>query len=355
MEEFRIHREKADPEKEGWFHKATVMPAVLEWLDDLATEQCDVQIIRLLRAMFSPQPDQRPNAEQVWKVLTTCTHSSDISTIYFCGPCCMPLLREDPLLKLEPGVDPSQTMYAPSFASNNTTPVSTDLSFKTKYGKDLQLDVCWIRNLRHWSRSMLDVVQVGKHIHLLARKRIVSSGDDAGSIIAENEAEILRKVQHRHIVKLHGTYRQGDVFTLLFDPAANHDLRSYLELVERHSIQKSKLPIDILEFMTRSFGCLANALACVHAAGYDHGDIRPENILVHDKRIYLSKFSFGLKLDTGTSDRGPSYPELHRFIDLFGKLSLGRWGESQTPASTERQQRQQVIHSLHHISRSFSI
>lgn len=353
MEEFRLHRIKADPEEKGSFYKAEVMAATLKWLDDLATERCDVQIIRLLCNMFNSRPDHRPDAEGVWKTLTTCTNNGPLSTIYFCGPCCMPLLHGDPLLEADPDLDPSQTKYASSLPLPNATPVNGDLFFNTIYDKDSRLDVSWQRNLRHWSRSTLDVVQIGRHPHLLARKRIISSEDDEGSCIAKNEADILRKVKHRHIVTLYGTYRRGDVFTLLFEPAADHDLRSYLELAELYSNQKSKLPIDP-DFMTKSFGCLANALACVHAAGYDHGDIRPENILVHNHRIYLSKFSFGLKSDIGKRDNGPSYKQLHRFIDLFGKLSLRMQGESQTPAGSERQQRQQVrtsssLHFRRHI------
>lgn len=313
---------------------------MFEWLDELATERCDVQIIRLLREMLDFDPDRRPNAEQVWKVLTTITNNtSPLSTIYFCGPCCMPLLHKDPLLKIDPGVDPSQTKYASSVPLHNPTPVSKDLYFGKTYAGDEQLDVSWKRNLRHWNRSILDVVQGESH-PLLARKRIISSGNDEGSSLAKNEAEILRKAEHRHIVTLHSTYRQGDVFTLLYKPAADHDLRSYLELAEVCTNQRGKVPVD-LDFMTRSFGCLANALACVHAAGYDHGDIRPENILVHDHRIYLSKFSFGLKLEFGAQDSRPSNQQPYRFLN-FGRLSLGRPGEDQTSAGTERQQRQQV-------------
>lgn len=126
MADFLTHREKADPEREGWFHKATVMPAVLEWLEALISDRCDVQMIQLLRAMFNLQPEQRPNAEQVWKSLTTCTKSSDTTDIHFCGPCCMPLILEDPLLKAEPGVDPSRTQYISPAGFIDNSQVNTD-------------------------------------------------------------------------------------------------------------------------------------------------------------------------------------------------------------------------------------
>ena len=355
MDDFLKHRREADPDGEGYFHNDKVIPAVLTWLDDLATERCDVQIIRLLRTMFSIQPSHRPNAEQVWKTLTTITKTSLFPAIYFSGPCCMPLLHEDPLLKTDPCVAPSQTKYSSSMPLLEATPVSRDLYFKNKYDKGQRFDVEWKRNLRHWNFSILDVVQDGSRPYPLARKRIKSSGDDEGSFLAKNEAEILRKVKHRNIVTLHGTYCHGDQLTLLFEPAADHDLRSYLELTELYSNRGKELFVD-LDFMTRSFGCLANALACVHEAGYDHGDIRPENILVHEGKIYLSKFSFGLKWDIGTNDSQPSNQQPYRFKDLFGKLSLRSLGEGQTPAVTGRQQRQQVkISCSSHFPRRFQL
>lgn len=332
IKDFEQYRRKVDPDDRGWYHKAQVMPAVLEWLDGLVTEGCDVKIMRLLRAMFSPKPDHRPNAEQVWKVLTTCKTSAKVPPIYFCGPCCMPFLHDDLLLTADPRSDPSRSNYVYSIQPSRPESVSRDLHFKTQYERGAQLDLRWERNSRHFSRSILDVVQ-SEASYLLSRKRVSSPADDEeSSTLARKEAEILRAVKHRHIVGLHGTYRQGDVYALLFEPAADHDLRTYLELVS-----KSKDKMD-LNFLTKTFGCLAKALACVHAAGYDHGDISSENILVHNRRVYLSKFSFGLKVATGRKESVRSGPL--DFIGI-GKLSL-RQGSNQALADTERQQRQQV-------------
>ena len=326
--EFYAHRRSADKEGDGYFHRT--VPAVIQWLESLATERCDVQIIRLLRAMFQLQPGCRPDAEQVWKVLTTCTTNTYPAKKYFCGPCCMPLLHNDPLLVTKPESNPSETVYASSLSVQNALPISKDLYFKTKYGPDQQIALHWVRNLRHWGRAVLDVVQDDQYPHLLARKRIRSPEDDEGSIPvpAKNEAEILRKVKHRHIVTLRGTYQQGNIYTLLFEPAADHDLRSCLELAELDKVQSREF-IDAT-FLTRSFGCMANALACVHAAGYDHGDIRPENILVHESRIFLSKFSLGLKSDASVKENEANSQQDHRFIDLLGKLTLRGGGESST-------------------------
>ncbi|KAL8827449.1 MAG: hypothetical protein Q9191_003174 [Dirinaria sp. TL-2023a] len=269
------------------------------------------------------RPDRRPDAEQVWKTLTTCTAENDI---FFCGPCCMPLVHYDPILTNNLLEDPAEAQYASDLSTTDAVRVITDNYFSEHYNEDQQLDLRWVRNLRHWNHSILDVVQDGTLPHLLARKRLqpLENSDLDASIYARNEAEILRVMDHRHIVKLYGTYLQGNIHTLLYEPAADRDLRSYLELVAlKHERNEIATTGKEFEFLTRCFGCLANAMAHLHNRGYDHNDIRPENILVHDMgkkpRIFLSKFSFGLKFE-GASASGKNW----RFINGFGKLSLTR-------------------------------
>ena len=110
---------------------------IITWLESLATERCDVQIVRLLRAMFD-KPDRRPDAENVWKVLTTCTTQGDRSL--FCGPCCMPLVHDDLILTSDPEISPSKATY------DIVLPVTmakypTDLCFNKQYNEDEQLDL----------------------------------------------------------------------------------------------------------------------------------------------------------------------------------------------------------------------
>ena len=232
----------------------------------------------------------------------------------------MPLRYNDPLLTENVDTHPSQIDYASSRRVQGIVPIPKDLYFQTFYERDQELGLDWVRCVQLWDGSTLDVVRGEEYAHLLARKTIIAGENDKGYEYAQNEAEILRKVKHPHIVTLHGTYRQGDVYALLFEPAAISDLRSYMDLAELEKITPRHLPIDI-SFLNTIFGCLANALACVHAAGYDHGDIRPGNILVDNDRVFLSGFTFGLKTHRA---RGSSNGQRHRFIDIFGKLGLGQ-------------------------------
>lgn len=220
----------------------------------------------------------------------------------------------------------------PFVSGRELVPVPTDLSFNTLYKENEELALQWVRNLRHWPHALLDVVRTTESHHPLARKRIDAK---EGSTLAIIEAEILRNVRHHHVVTLHATYQQGQVYGLLFEPATDYDLRSYMELAELRMVHNRHVPVDI-KFLTESLGCLASALAAVHAAGYDHGDIRPENILVHERRIFLSKFSLGLRCEN-TGPTGSSRPQrLYRYVDWFGRLSLGRQDE---PDSLNRRPR----------------
>lgn len=287
-------------------------------------ERCDVQIIHLLSAMFNEQPEHRPDAEQVWKVLTTCTSNTKK---HFCGPCCMPLLNNDPLITREPESDPSKTEYASSMLSKNIEDVKSvpvDLHFRPYFEWDESLEYYWVRNVRHWKYTTLDVVTSYSSPDLLARKRITTKYSD-GTVCATTEAEILRQVHHRHVVTLHSTYRQGDVHALLFQPAADCDLRTYLELTELQNKSNGTLDLPLYEgLLIKIFGCLASALASVHAAGYDHGNIGPRNILIHNGIVFLSKFSLGLKIESGSWGGGNQQPGTYRFIDYFGSIGLGR-------------------------------
>ena len=238
----------------------------------------------------------------------------------------MPLYRHDPLLHADSDCEPSETEYAVAESPNTPGPIPDDLNFKMRYRAGQGPRLQWKRNLRHWENATLDVVK-GQSPHPQARKRIFLAENQKTSARANNEAEILRKVKHRHIVELCSTYYQDDMMTLHFEPAADFDLRSYLELFElrlkrsRDNPEKPG-PLVELELLTESFGCLSGALSTIHAAGYDHGDIRPENILIHDKRIFISKFSFGLK--HGSSAKAST--GLMRFFNNFGSMDLENHG-----------------------------
>lgn len=295
---------KKDATGNGYYHN--VIEAVIEWLVSLSKsnpERSDVQILRLLTAMFSTQPSSRPSADEVWKTLTCCTRGGPKDEAkFYCGPCCMPILKSEVSLSEDLSSDPSRANYSSSEAikgdmvTMERKPTESPF-FKTEVLLDNRVGLDWVRNVRHGTHSVFDIVaDHGASYHLL-RKRSISDRHDVHWALANNEARILQKVHHRHMISLFRTYRQGNVLTILYEPASQYDLRSYLELAE-------VCPQDT-DFLVRSFGCLANAVARLHKEGFDHGDIRRENILVHVQeerpRIKLTKFSFGQKIENGNS------------------------------------------------------
>ena len=86
----------------------------------------------------------------------------------------MPLLYNDPVLTLKPDAHPSETEYASSVLVQSLVPVPQDLFFQTEYERDEELGLQWVRNVRHWSHSTLDVVMGEGYPHLLARKRVTA-------------------------------------------------------------------------------------------------------------------------------------------------------------------------------------
>ena len=230
----------------------------------------------------------------------------------------------------------SHCRYASSEPVYNTVVVPEDLFFKKSFEGGNGPRFQHVRNVRYWDCAVLDIVR-SKGPYSETRKRLICTKENEhASERAENEAKILRKVKHTQIVNLRSTYIYNGQLTLHFQPAADFDLRTFLDLVEirfmkskQQKFSHSQLEKD-LRVLTESFGCLSNALATIHEAGYDHGELRPENILVHDGRVYISKFSYGLEHATSNSSSGSD--SSHRFIDRFGGMGLRR-GKRQAAAN----------------------
>ena len=225
---------------------------------------------------------------------------------------------------------PSDIDYASSRRVHDKVPIPKDPYFQTSYERGQELGLDWVRCVQHWDRSTLDVVCGEEYPHHLARKTITAGENDRGYEYAQNEAEILRKVKHPHIVTLHGTYRQGDTYALLYEPAANFDLRSYMDLAELEKLRARDLPVDI-SFLNTTFGCLADALACVHAAGYDHGDIRPGNILVDNDRIFFSGFHVRAKDPSCPRWQQWTTSSIHRYLWKIGTWTTSRGRDREQP------------------------
>jgi TolA-binding protein len=104
------------------------------------------------------------------------------------------------------------------------------------------------------------------------------------------EIEILKRLQHRHIVELVGSYTDSKYMALIMSPVAEMDLDAYL----------TRTTISNYPELRTFFGCLATALEYLHEQKIRHKDIKPGNILVDRGNILFA--DFGLSFDFADAD-----------------------------------------------------
>jgi serine/threonine protein kinase len=97
----------------------------------------------------------------------------------------------------------------------------------------------------------------------------------------ETELAALKRLNHEHLVRVHGSYTDDKYVALLMSPVADYNLKVYLQ----RPVQKTEMPT-----FRRWYGCLANAIAYLKDMEIRHKDIKPENILVKGKTIFLTDF-----------------------------------------------------------------
>ncbi|KAG5922916.1 hypothetical protein E4U42_005155 [Claviceps africana] len=189
----------------------------------------------------------------------------------------------------------------------------------------------------------------------LARKRIPRR---RGFSIEDlrREGLTMRKLDHRHIVKLVATYApRSHELCLLIWPAAVCNLNRLLDdieclrtddgdrddIVERLSalnltdlsaIDSTKITMGDqymgatsekcpLDYLRTIVGCVARAMAHCHANDVRHLDIKPSNILLRPDRVYLA--DFGISRDVSGQDQtitdGMPGTERWRAPELYGE------------------------------------
>ncbi|CAN9352420.1 unnamed protein product [Alternaria alternata] len=172
------------------------------------------------------------------------------------------------------------------------------------------------------------------------------------------EIEVIKKLSHRHIIRLMGTYTHGPFLGLLLWPVATCDLASLLEDVDwlqKPILLEQGLPLKLSEewteqteerearlqalgillggvttlardsavaFLKSTIGCIASAVAYIHESDIKHKDLKPSNILLSRNGLWLTDFGTATDfsvLTTSVTDNGergtPKYfaPEVARF------------------------------------------
>jgi serine/threonine protein kinase len=125
----------------------------------------------------------------------------------------------------------------------------------------------------------------------------------------ENELSVLRRLSHRHIINLVGSYTDPRFVGILMHPVADCNLKEYLE----GSFEAS--------FLCSYFGCLTSAVSYLHENSIRHKDIKPQNVLVKDHRIILT--DFGISRDSTGAQSTTSGPTVRSPRYCSPEVALG--------------------------------
>lgn len=118
------------------------------------------------------------------------------------------------------------------------------------------------------------------------------------------EVEHLQRVQHKHVVRVVGTYTFKNDLCILLYPAAEWNLEEYMEDTlalarqyrERSGTNPSLELVCRRVALLRFFGCLSYAMDFLSSKAIKHMDLKPKNLLVHPMaemgayKIYIADF-----------------------------------------------------------------
>ena len=135
----------------------------------------------------------------------------------------------------------------------------------------------------------------------------------------ENELKALKKLSHKHLVKLIGSYTDELHVGLVVLPVADMNLTTYL-------CSAPEACPDRANCLRTFYGCLAAGVEYLHGQRIRHKDIKPENVLVlvKDRRVLLADFgtSHNWEDDAGASSSGTvreAYTERYCAPEVTGK------------------------------------
>ena len=120
--------------------------------------------------------------------------------------------------------------------------------------------------------------------------------------IFKREVSHMKRLSHRHMVRYLGSYTDPQYVGIIMEPVAEMDLAVFLS-------QPAFRPVD-LDCIRHAFGCLCAAITYLKSQRVRHKDIKPENILIKQRKVFLTDFGIAinwktLEKSTTTGDHGP--------------------------------------------------
>lgn len=168
-----------------------------------------------------------------------------------------------------------------------------------------------------------------------------------------DEAELLKKLHHAYIVKLHTTAEVGDRFAFLTEPAFAEKADRRIETLGHRLRKEGRLHIDLLQRFGED---LLEVVKYLEEQGIAHRDIKPDNIAVgmigRGDKLHLVLFDFSLSrtppenIKAGTQGyldpmlplrkRWDLYAERYAAAATLFELATGmlpRWGDGRSEPS----------------------
>lgn len=99
-----------------------------------------------------------------------------------------------------------------------------------------------------------------------------------------NEIQILRKLDHPNIIKLHEVYETGNHIYMVQTYLKGGDL--FDTILSKGSFSEKKAAEILYQIL--------QALQYIHAKGIMHRDLKPENLMIKDKDMTIVLVDFGL-------------------------------------------------------------
>lgn len=145
---------------------------------------------------------------------------------------------------------------------------------------------------------------------VFARKTVRISGRyrERNLRTALNEARILRRLDHRHIVRILELYICQNNLSIIMLEVGDCNMKKYLEDVDTMG-DKSKR--DAMRITLQMWpGCLIQAIDYLHEMRIKHKDLRPENLIIKGDQIWVADFGISKDLiDEETSATAVLTPE----------------------------------------------
>ncbi|KAK4171969.1 hypothetical protein QBC36DRAFT_82948 [Triangularia setosa] len=142
------------------------------------------------------------------------------------------------------------------------------------------------RLLGQGGHAGVDLVYSRLSTELYARKRVFRHrGSENAERCLIQELRELRRLHHRHLVSIIGSYTDPEYIAYLMKPVADCTLEEYFSQSRYSNLKEYK------HILRRFFGCLAGAMNYLYNHRVRHRDLSSRNILVDERgQVYISDF-----------------------------------------------------------------